>query len=121
MIAQHALIQIDKPARVAIEDVPRLIRPGHPAARLLIYMCRKVPLAQRWFGREELIKAGGFGDLDAVTRCTAFEWWQMRINDSLPLAGWKIDVIGSRHFLIPISEAFHVKLVERYERRRLRA
>lgn len=106
-----ALIQIDKPARVPTIAIGRHVDMTHPSRTLLRRLVDEHP---SHCTSDELIDICGYSG----NQHAALAWHVMRVNDSLPLVGWKIDVAGDRHSLIPISEAWHLKLVERYERRR---
>lgn len=104
-----ALIQIDKPERVPTTGIMRHVSEAHPGRWLIGHLVLRHP--------SPALAGALIGGLSGHRRA-ALAWHVMRVNDSLPLVGWKIDVAGDRHSLVPISEAWFEKLVERYERRR---
>lgn len=105
-----ALIRVEQPVRVATYEIFRYIDWTHPSRLLLRHIVEHPSCTSR-----ALIKACSFtGHKNA-----ALAWHVERINDTLPLVGWQVDVLADRHFLVPISEAFHIKLVERCARRRV--
>lgn len=74
-------------------DIVRIIDRGHRGAKLLTAMCMR---SARIWTRRELMEAGGFipppgWTDDGVTHFTAFEFWLLRINDTLPRTGWRIN------------------------------
>lgn len=72
----------------------------HRMASVLNAMCFRHP---RVFNRRELMNIGGFAvPGDGVTPFTSFHYWMLRVNDTLPRTGWRVDdTQGFR--LAPIS------------------
>lgn len=70
-------------------DVVRFIDKSHRAAGMLAAICRRPNLR---YDRSELMEIGGFvaTRFQPLTPFTAFHFWILRINDTLPRTGWRI-------------------------------
>ncbi len=87
-------------------DIDPLINRDHRMARVLITMIFNHP---RIYSRPELMKIGGFLAVDGVTEFSAFHFWMLRINDTLPRTGWRVnDNAGYR--LTPVTKAHEDEL-----------
>lgn len=107
-----ALIQIDKPERVATIAIMRHADKSHASCSLLGSLVVNHPTCVSDIA---LIRTCGLSGHQQA----ALAWHVMRVNDSLPLVGWKIHVDAwGDHSLIAISDSWFQKLVDRYERRR---
>ena len=100
-----------RPTRLSLGELPGVMNPAHGGVHILVYMRNHFPAV---CSRKELIIAAGFCTGHIAAR---FEWWLMRINDSLPMAGWMIAEREERYWLTSVSDASFDRLVERHRRR----
>jgi hypothetical protein len=91
------------------QDIIPVVDREHEAARILIAMCQTYP---RIYTRHELMRIGGFHRRDGVTEYTSFHWWMLRINDTLPRTGWRINDT-SNYRLQSITAEHEVALIRK--------
>ena len=97
-----------KPQRLLAREIPSVCdsrHPGHPIVKLMThYYPRPVT-------RNALRKVA---DMDGWEPrfAASFEWTIMRINDTLPLAGWTILQTGNTYHLMTITEEQHKRLLK---------
>ncbi|HTV69301.1 MAG TPA: hypothetical protein VMF90_12260 [Rhizobiaceae bacterium] len=88
-------------------DHPRAIAPlvekNHRMTTVLVTMLFHHP---RIWNRAELLSIGGFIDNgDHVTHLTSFHYWMLRINDTLPRTGWRVnDAQGYRLVRVSLEQ-----------------
>jgi hypothetical protein len=80
--------------------------PGHPIVKLLTHYYPR-PIT-----REALRKISNT-DGKEPRHAASFEWLILRINDTLPLTGWRIHEDGDRYHLKQITDEHHQRLLEK--------
>ena len=116
-----SVIPLHKPL---VEGAPQMLeRPGeilrrlnseHPGARLVSFMAMQYP---RVIFRNTMRRVSDT-DGDEPRHAASFEWLLLRINDTLPLTGWRIGEDGERYRLARISQEHHDRLVAKHNARR---
>ena len=75
--------------------IPVVINVDHPGAALVTYLANTYPRAcSRQIARREAHRAGW-----EPRHAAGFEWLILRINDTLPLLGWRLDDSGEHYRL----------------------
>lgn len=107
IITSERFDRLDHPRKI-----DALIYRQHRMAKLLLAMCYNHP---RIYSRDELMAIGGFTSAACggpICAITSFHFWMLRINDTLPRTGWRVnDASGYR--LTPITLAQEAELRHR--------
>lgn len=82
------------------KDILPLIDQAHGGTTILVHMCRIAPQS---ISRHGLMAAAGYLSGRSGHAHAAFEFWILRINDTLPLIGWRI---------AEISGFYHLEIVQ---------
>jgi hypothetical protein len=95
-------------------DILKRLNSEHPGARLVSFMAMQHP---RTITRATMRRISNT-DGQEPRFAASFEWLLMRINDTLPLTGWKITDRHERYRLERISQEHHERLVEQFHHAR---